>query len=153
MRKKIIVAGIVIVCLILGSKILEENLKEDDGLPNVNKQTLKYFKSNCEYKDIITYAEEDVNGDNKKDLVVIYKNIEGHNRLIVVASKGDDYYMTEPITAPVDDQAITFKDIDSKGVMEIMISGSKNKKFGYAIYRLEGNKLEDLFGENMESCC
>jgi len=61
--------------------------------------------------------------------------------------------MTDPITAPVEDQAITFKDIDSKGVMEIMISGSKNKKFGYAIYRLEGNKLEDLFGENMESCC
>ena len=153
MRKKIIITVVVLVCLILGSKLVDENLKEDDGLPDVSKQTLKYFKKNCKYKEIITYAEEDVNGDDKKDLAVIYKNKENHNRLVVVATKGNKYYVTEPVAAPVDDQVITFKDIDSKGVMEIMVSGSKNKKIGYAIYRLEGNKLEDLFGENMESCC
>lgn len=153
MRKKIIIAVVIIVGLILGSKAVDDNFKEDSNLPDVNKQSLKYFKKNCEFKDIITYAEEDINGDNKKDLVVIYKNKEDHNRLVVVATKDNEYFLTKPVTAPVEDQSITFKDIDSKGVMEVMISGSKKGKFGYAIYRLEGNELEDLFGENMESCC
>ncbi len=37
--------------------------------------------------------------------------------------------------------------------MEVIVSGSKNGNVGYAIYRLEGNEMIDLFGQDMESCC
>jgi hypothetical protein len=37
--------------------------------------------------------------------------------------------------------------------MEFIVQGMKGANVGYAIYRLEGTKLEDLFGEGMKDCC
>ncbi|EPZ60013.1 hypothetical protein H477_0846 [[Clostridium] sordellii ATCC 9714] len=73
--------------------------------------------------------------------------------MVGIISDGDKVYMTKPILAPQEDVVIEFKNIDNKGQMELILSGSKNGNVGYAIYRLEKDKLIDLFGEGMNSCC
>jgi len=38
--------------------------------------------------------------------------------------------------------------------MEVIVSGSKDGNFGYAIFRLIDDTIfKDLFGEGMEDCC
>jgi hypothetical protein len=73
--------------------------------------------------------------------------------MVAVVNNKDKKYLTKPILAPKEDAVITFRDIDKKDEMEVMISGSKNGNLGYAIYRLQDDKFIDLFGEDMEACC
>lgn len=153
MCKKIIITICIAISLILISNIVEDRLGEKADLPKVSKKALNYFEENCKYEDIITYAEEDVNNDNKKDLVAIYKKDKKFNEMVVVVTKGNDYYTTIPVPAPKEEQVITFKNIDNKDEIEVMVCGSKNGNIGYAIYRVEGEKFIDLFGEGMASCC
>ena len=152
MLKKIVIISCIVVVLIILSKIVDDNIKEDASIPNVNKETLEYFRKN--YKvDIITCAEEDLNNDGKKDLVVIYKKSNNSNEMVVVVSDKNSHYITKPIPAPIENQTITFKNIDDKAPIEVIVSGSKNGNVGYAIYRVEGKKFVDLFGEDMDKCC
>lgn len=153
MRKKIIITVFIAILLILISNIVEDKLSENVDLSKVNKEALNYFAENCKYEEIITYAEEDVNNDNKKDLVIIYKKDNKSNEMVVVVTNDNNYYTTIPVLAPKEEQVITFKNIDNKDEIEVMVSGSKNGNMGYAIYRVEGEKFIDLFGEGMESCC
>ena len=73
--------------------------------------------------------------------------------MVGIISDESQMYMTKPILAPKEDVTIEFKNIDNKDKMELILSGSKNGNVGYAIYRLEGDKFTDLFGEGMNSCC
>ena len=61
--------------------------------------------------------------------------------------------VTNEVPAPVSNQVITFKDIDDKPPLEFIVQGMKGSNLGYAIYRVEGSILENLFGEGMEDCC
>lgn len=126
--------------------------REEDGNKNVNKELLTYFEDNIEFNEIITHAQEDINNDNKADLIVVYKENSKYNKMVVVIND-ENIYITEPVAAPKEDVVITFKNIDSKDEIEVMVSGSKNGSVGYAIYRLEEGKMVDLFGEGMDACC
>ncbi|MCC0631501.1 Cys-Cys-COOH (seleno)protein SaoC [Clostridioides sp. ZZV15-6388] len=152
MLKKVLIISCVVIALIVLSRVVDDNLKQNGSIPNVNQETLKYFKKNYK-EDIITCAEEDLNNDGKKDLVVIYKKGNNSNEMVVVVSDKDGHYITKPIPAPIENQTITFKNIDEKPPIEVIVSGSKNGNVGYAIYRVEGKKLVDLFGEDMDKCC
>lgn len=151
-KKLLIIVGVVIVLVGIGVYSAEKK-KEIKDLPKVNKKYLDYFKKNAKYENIITYTEEDINNDNEKDLLVVYKKNNRYNEMVGIISDGDKVYMTKPILAPQEDVVIEFKNIDNKGQMELILSGSKNGNVGYAIYRLEKDKLIDLFGEGMNSCC
>lgn len=48
---------------------------------------------------------------------------------------------------------IIFKNIDDKVLIEVIVLGFKNGNVGYVIYRVEGKKFVDLFGEDMDKCC
>ncbi|MCC0672603.1 hypothetical protein IC218_07355 [Clostridioides sp. ES-S-0005-03] len=152
MLKKVVIISCVVIALIVLSRVVDDNLKQNDSIPNVNQETLTYFKKNHK-EDIITCAEEDLNNDGKKDLVVIYKKGNNSNEMAVVVSDAESHYITKPIPAPIENQTITFKNIDEKPPIEVIVSGSKNGNVGYAIYRVEGKKLVDLFGEDMDKCC
>lgn len=153
MKRKNLFKMICIVLVIIGFSIYSiEKKKEESLLPKVSKESLNFFEDNVVYEDIITYAEEDINNDDKKDLVVIYKQGTKHKTVAVVSDK-KGLYITEPKVAPKEDVSITFRDIDEKDEIEVMISGSKNGNIGYAIYRIENEKLIDLFGEGMDACC
>lgn len=151
-KKLLIIVGVVIVLVGIGVYSAEKK-KEIKDLPKVNEKYLDYFKKNTKYEKIITYTEEDINNDNEKDLLVVYKKNNRYNEMVGIISDGDKVYMTKPILAPQEDVVIEFKNIDNKGQMELILSGSKNGNVGYAIYRLEKDKLIDLFGEGMNSCC
>lgn len=104
-------------------------------------------------KEVIKYAAADLDGDNTEDLVVIYKESEEKNKMLVVLDKQGEYQCTNDVPAPVSNQVITFRDIDDKPPLEFIVQGMKGANIGYAIYRVEGVILEDLFGEGMKDCC
>ncbi|MFR9070654.1 Cys-Cys-COOH (seleno)protein SaoC [Paraclostridium tenue] len=152
-RKKILILlGVVVVFIGIGIYSAEKN-KQSKDLPQVNGSYLNYFKENAKYENIITYTQKDINNDNVEDLLVVYKKNDKYNEMVGIISDESQMYMTKPILAPKEDVTIEFKNIDNKDKMELILSGSKNGNVGYAIYRLEGDKFTDLFGEGMNSCC
>lgn len=104
-----------------------------------------------ESRAIVTQAG-DVTGDGIEDLIVIFSKDDEHNGMLVVVG-GEAPLLTNDIPAPAENQSITLRDIDEKAPMEFIVQGSKGAKVGYAIYRVEGDRLSDLFGEGMEDCC
>ncbi len=119
---------------------------EDDPL-------LQHFAITHPGKEVIICARSDLNGDNTEDLVVIYQESKGKNMMLVVLDFAGEYLCTNEVPAPVSNQQIQLKDIDDKPPMEFIVHGMKGASVGYAIFRVEGTKLEDIFGENMKDCC
>ena len=152
-KKLLITVGIVIVFLIGSMIYSKEKNMEQSELPKVSKELLSFFEENIEFEEIITYAQEDINGDSREDLVVVYKKDNKVNQMVVIINDNNNIYSTEPKLAPKENVVIEFRDIDDKPPMEVVISGSKNGNVGYAIYRLENEELIDLFGEGMDACC
>lgn len=148
----------VIIAVIIGFGYLsyvenhQNNCNEDISIEE-NDPYFMYFKEQEPDKKILLCIKEDLDEDKVQDLIIIYKEDASKNHLVVIRNIDDSYLSTIPILAPIDNQKITFKDIDEKAPLEFIVSGSKNGKYGYAIYRLEDNQLLDLFGEGMEDCC
>lgn len=151
--KKLGLIAIIVIFIIGGIIYSQDKNKEIEGLPSVDKSSLSYFEKNAKFEEIISYGEEDINEDKRKDLVVVYKKDNKSNEMVVIINEKDNIYMTAPTPAPKEDVVIEFRNIDDKNPMEIVISGSKNGNVGYGIYRLENKKLLNLFGEKMEACC
>ncbi|MEG0857872.1 MAG: Cys-Cys-COOH (seleno)protein SaoC [Terrisporobacter sp.] len=151
--KKLGLIAIIVIFIIGGIIYSQDKNKEIEGLPSVDKSLLSYFEKNAKFEEIISYGEEDINEDKRKDLVVVYKKDNKSNEMVVIINEKDNIYMTAPTPAPKEDVVIEFRNIDDKNPMEIVISGSKNGNVGYGIYRLENKKLLNLFGEKMEACC
>lgn len=119
-----------------------------------DNELLLFFKETHPNNDVVLCGYEDLNDDGRKDLLVIY--IEGYrkNAMIAVIDTGDGYKLSDHTHAPVENPKIVFKDIDKTGPIEFIVSGSKDGKHGYAIFRLIDDKeIRDLFGEGMEDCC
>jgi hypothetical protein len=102
---------------------------------------------------ILKYAQADLDNDGLEDLIVIYQVNKGQNEMCVLLHYIEGFVESNSVPAPVSDQLIQFKDIDSKPPLEFIVQGRKGPKVGYAIFRIENGKLEDLFGQGMEDCC
>lgn len=153
--KKIIITLVTLIVFSVGlwSYIEDNNKKvEDLGVPEDNK-LLEHFVSLYPDNKVLKCGYEDINNDGIKDLVVIYNESTRKNAMVVIIDKGDGYQITKSMPAPLENQTIEFKNIDEKDEIEFIISGSKDGRFGYAIYRLQGLEIKDLFGEGMEDCC
>lgn len=114
---------------------------------------LQYFKTTHPNKEVIVFAQADVNNTGTEDRVVIYQDTKEQNMMVVVFDDEGKLKCSNEVPAPATNQLIQFKDIDEKPPLEFIVSGAKGAKVGYAIFRLEAGKLEDLFGEGMEDCC
>jgi|GEM_PF-435906 len=114
---------------------------------------MQYFAGNHPGETILKYAEADLDNNGQKDLIVIYRQATGQNRMTVICCSKLNVEETNAVPAPVADQTIQFKDIDKKPPLEFILQGRKGAKVGYAIFRVENGKLTDLFGEGMEDCC
>ena len=128
-------------------------IETGESSPGLSGELYQYFLSVHQDREVIKCARADLNGDNIEDLVVIYKESEGKNKMLVVLGKPGQYQCTNELPAPVSNQVITFKDIDNKPPLEFIVQGMKGANVGYAIYRVDGTRLEDLFGEGMKDCC
>ena len=113
----------------------------------------QYFIAAHPDNEVIKCAQADLNNDNTDDLVVIYRESREKNNMLVVLELKGGYQCTNEVPAPVSNQMITFKNIDDKPPLEFIVQGMKGANVGYAIYRVEGTGLEDLFGEGMKDCC
>ena len=111
---------------------------------------LKIFQREYSNKLILT-QEGDITDDGIDDLIIIYEVSKSEKRMIVVL--GGSGRLTNSVKAPVERQSIQLKNIDEKAQMEFIVSGYKGSNLGYAIYRVENNRIIDLFGEGMDQCC
>lgn len=117
------------------------------------KRLLQYFYDEQPGKPVIKYAQGDLDGDGRKDLVVIYGVGQGKNMMRVILDRKDRPTSTKEVPAPVSDQIIEFRDIDERPPLEFIVQGRKGANIGYAIFRLVNGELVDLFGEGMAGCC
>lgn len=127
--------------------------QEKDLGVDLDNELLQYFQSKYPDNEVLKCGYEDVNDDESKDLIVIFNKSKRSNGMVVVLDKGDKYEITDEVPAPIDNQSIEFRDIDESPPMEFIVSGSKDGQFGYAIFRVEGLEIRNLFGEDMEACC
>ena len=152
--KKYAMPIIIILALILGFFIFRQDKLSKEktiGLP-LDNPLLLYFNKKVD-KEVLKCGYEDVTGDGRKDLIVIYKISARSNGMVVIIDTEEGYRMTKEVPAPIDNQTIEFKNIDDEEPMEFIVSGSKDGRFGYAIFRIENMEIKDLFGEGMEDCC
>ena len=68
-------------------------------------------------------------------------------------SENRDYFFTEPVPAPRENQKVKFINIDKDDDLEVMITGEKNGQVGYAVFKMMKGRFKDLYGENMKDCC
>lgn len=116
-------------------------------------ERLEFFRTQHPTLEVIKWAEEDLNADGRKDLVVLYRVDPEHNGMRVILDLGGTYLETNEVPAPYSDQVIQFRDIDQKPPMEFIVQGVRGVKMGFAVFRIEENRLVDLFGEGMRDCC
>jgi len=102
---------------------------------------------------VLKYAEADLDDDGRKDMIVIYRVDREKNQMLVIRNIATAPVETNSVPAPISDQMIQFRNIDSKPPLEFILQGRKGAKVGYAIFRIEEGVLVDLFGDGMEDCC
>lgn len=156
MKKNIKILLITLIVFSLGLFLYIQDNKQkliDFGV-DYDNELLLHFKENFPDNEVIKCGYEDLNGDGIKDLLVIYKVSNRQNEMLVVIDCGDSYKFSDSTPAPLHDQKIEFKDIDKTPPMEVIVSGSKDGNFGYAIFRLiDDTTFKDLFGDGMDDCC
>lgn len=153
-NKKIMFIGIILFSLGLVSFYLNQTTSIKDLGVEPDNHLLLFFQESYPDKKVITCGYEDLNGDGRKDLLVIYNASYRKNEMVIVLDNIDGYKTTDPTPAPIDNQEIEFKDIDKTPPMEFIVSGSKDGNFGYAIFRLVDDvEIRDLFGDGMDDCC
>jgi hypothetical protein len=124
----------------------------NEGLMASN-QRLQFFGMRHPAQEIIRWAEADLNDDGQLDLIVMYRADQDHNMMRVIMDFGGSCFETNEVPAPYSDQVIHFRDIDQKPPMEFIVQGARGGKMGFAVFRIEENRLVDLFGEGMRDCC
>lgn len=95
----------------------------------------------------------DCNNDGIEDLTVVYIESASENKMVTVYSAGEGYQISPPLPAPVENCQLQWKDIDEAGQVEMLVSGQKGAKLGFAVMRFENGTWTNLFGEGMEDCC
>lgn len=164
------ITALLILCVVIGAFFLSRYVEQKNQAVNQRQRQRIYapmveddhpiltkFKSEYPDRKVVLACEEDVTNDQKKDLLIIYKeNSEEEGkitRLVIAVAQENGCTYTEPIPAPIDNQGIQFKNIDEENEMEFIVSGEKNGAAGYAIYRMIDGAPVDLFGDGMEDCC
>ena len=124
----------------------------DNSYMEENNELYKRFLEENPDKTVLKWEYEDISDDGVKDLIVIYK-FEELVRMSGYVSLDEKFVLVKEVAAPVENQVIKLKNIDEKGVVEFIVSGSKNGIFGYSIFRFENNQFVNLFAEGMDDCC
>lgn len=104
---------------------------------------------------VVTCAEADVTDDGITELIVVYglRSAPDQMFMCLVFAGGEELTLSNVMPAPIENQRIRFRDIDTKPPLEFIVMGSKGIYSGFAIYRVTDGIVEDLFDDGMEGCC
>lgn len=151
--KAVLITGIIIVLIFLGYIQSSKKLENVDKTIDFKENEL-YIAFTEEFleREVILCESGDFTNDGIEDLIVIYKE-KKHTEMLVAVGGENKIMYTNTVKAPVENQSIELRDIDSKDEMEFVVSGSKAGNVGYGIFRVENMILKDLFGEGMDACC
>ena len=143
---------LIIACLfsLTSCGFVDADEKTDFTAPVSGLQT--YFEEAYPDKEIILLFEGDCNADGITDLVVVYRENENANSQVTVYSHEGGYKLSSPISAPFEDVALKWKDIDERPPVELIVSGRRGIYFGIGVFRFVDGEWIDLFG-GMEMCC
>ncbi|MEG2338324.1 MAG: Cys-Cys-COOH (seleno)protein SaoC [Clostridium sp.] len=148
--------------LILGISMLVISLTLTSCSPKSSEQPkkesmgLSFFKESYSDAKIIKHSDGDINSDGKDDTVVIFSHEhEGKKEIAftVILSGEGGFKKLDHYRAPLDNQNIDIKDTDGDKLNEFVISGSKNGELGIGIYKIEKDKVIDLFGSGSMDAC
>ena len=130
-----------------------QDIKSAEGINN-NELYKSYMKEYSE-KELLTFLLFYFSGDDKDDLIIIYRESKYSNKLIGIYKdyNSGKILMTSPIPAPIESYTMKFYNIDEKVPNEILVSGKKGAHIGFAVYRLENGEFISLFENGMEDCC
>ena len=117
---------------------------------------LAWFEQTYENKAPFLAFAGDLTGNGLEDIIILYH--EGGVRDICWMTVAEQktagiYSALESVRAPVENQRIRVFDMDCEPPQEYMISGEKEGKLGFAIYRIIEGELVNLFGDGMDECC
>ncbi len=104
---------------------------------------------------VVTCAEADVTDDGVSELIVVYGLRSAPDKMFMclVFEGGEAMSLSNVMPAPIENQRISFRNIDQKPPLEFIVMGSKGIYSGFAIYRVTDGVVEDLFDDGMEGCC
>ncbi len=162
---KLIALILIIVLALVGLTAVRQGLQNQSDSQDAQSDTwatpvsddnkaLQEFKKNHPGEEICLACEEDITGDGLKDLLVITRDEENAYTTPMIADSENSWHELEHVRAPYENQKMRFLDFDKDGIMNPLISGERNTKIGYAVYRItKDGKFIDVFGEGMEDCC
>jgi hypothetical protein len=114
---------------------------------------LNIFREQYPDQEIVLTLEGDCNDDGITDLIVVYKEDATKNKQATVYSRESKFFLTQPIPAPYEDCKLTWKNVDERPPCELLVSGRRGIKFGFAILRFEKGQWVNIFGDSMQECC
>ena len=162
---KAVIVVVLVVVLLVVLVLVRQNLQSQTEKQETENQTwatpvtddnkaLIEFKKNHPGEEICLACEGDITGDGKPDLLVITRDEQNAYTTPMIAESDSSWYELDRVRAPYENQKMKFIDFDKDGVDNALISGERNTKIGYAIYRItKENKFVDVFGEGMADCC
>jgi hypothetical protein len=117
---------------------------------------LLWFGQAFENREAFLGFASDLTGDGLDDVIILFREDLQANMCwmcVAVGQSGGGWMSTEAVRAPVENQKIRVFDMDQESPLEYVITGEKDGRIGYAIYRLIDGALTDLFVEDMDECC
>lgn len=101
----------------------------------------------------LCWAESDLNADSFVDTVIIYHQDVNRCRMVIAVNINGNYRLSETVAAPLSDQKISFVDFDSRPPTEVVVTGRNSSFVGTAIFRLEQERLVNIFDDDFDKCC
>lgn len=174
---RILLARTVTLCCLIFGLLLSacDSSEQDDAVPSATEQVRQLHETGHTLSDeahamlleflaylpaeVVTCAEADVSDDGRGDLIVVYGLRSAPDNMFMCVVFGQDkaaktgIRLSNVMPAPIENQRITFRNIDKKSPLEFIVMGSKGIYSGFAIYRVTDGVVEDLFDDGMEGCC
>jgi hypothetical protein len=151
-----LVLGLAAVCVCLltaGCNFKVESHSLAPAVPETPSAGVGFWQEQIPRQSLVTWAEADLNADNRPDTVIIYRLENNKCQMVIVMNLPEGFRLTVPVQAPVSDQQISFTDFDSKPPEEVVVTGKNGSFAGTAIFRLEKGQIVNLFAEDFDKCC
>ena len=162
---KLVIGVVVVVVALIALSALRQNLEEKSDayiaedntwaeMVSLDDPALQQVLEHYPNEELCLACAADITDDGLTDLIVITRDDKKAYTTPFIADSENSWHELERTLAPYQNQRIRFFDMDKDGVNETLITGDRDGRVGYAVYRITSDgEFVDIFGENMEDCC